>query len=132
MSRGFLGRKASPTYLWPALCLIIAALWLVFAKFVVPPIIESAYYGKSLSFLNSRIHGQTVHSVGFYLQLWDRLATRVLVSWLGFSLLAILMSSEAFFQRCVGEATPGTLGAIRMWTCAILLVTTCWDDLSGI
>jgi predicted DCC family thiol-disulfide oxidoreductase YuxK len=32
----------------------------------------------------------------------------------------------------VGEATPGTLGAIRMWTCSILLLTTLWEDLGSI
>ena len=32
----------------------------------------------------------------------------------------------------MGEATPGSLGAIRMWTCSILLLTTLWEDLGSI
>jgi predicted DCC family thiol-disulfide oxidoreductase YuxK len=127
----FLGSTINRTYLLLALCFITATLWLVFAKFVVPPIIESAYRGESFSFVNRMIHGQKVHPVAFYLQLWDGIATHVLVSCLGFWLLAIVTISQAFFRRFVGEATPGTLGAIRMWTCAILLLCTLWEDLSS-
>ena len=55
----------------------------------------------------------------------------MVVFWFGTGvwLLAILMSSPWFFQRLVGEATPGTLGAIRIWVCLILLLTTLWEDL---
>ena len=50
----------------------------------------------------------------------------------GFSLLALVTSSPAFIRRIVGEATPGSLGAIRMWTCAILLLTTSLEDFPSI
>jgi len=36
-----------------------------------------------------------------------------------------------FFERAVGVATPGTLGAIRAWVCGILLVMTLWEDLAS-
>jgi predicted DCC family thiol-disulfide oxidoreductase YuxK len=42
------------------------------------------------------------------------------------------MSSAGFFRRFVGAATPGTLGAIRAFTCLILLISTAWEDLSSI
>ena len=67
-----------------------------------------------------------------YLQNWDRLTMVCLVSSLGFLLIMLVISSPAFIRRIVGEATPGSLGAIRMWTCFILLLTTLWEDLGSI
>ena len=119
------------TWLLLALCFITTTLWLVFAKFVVPPIIESVYRGESFSLLNNAIKGQAEFPVEHYLQKWDGVGMRVFWSGLAFWLVAFLTTSEAFFRKFVGEATPGTLGAIRMWTCAILLVTTLWEDLSS-
>jgi predicted DCC family thiol-disulfide oxidoreductase YuxK len=107
-------------------------LWIVFAQLVVPLIIESAYRGESWWFFNRIISGQAAHPVGHYLQVWDRVSRAWLVSALGFLLILLVSSSPAFIRRIVGEATPGTLGAIRMWTCAILLLTTLWEDLGSI
>ena len=114
------------------LMLLSLGLWIVFAKLVVPPVIESAYRGESWSFLNRMISGQAVHPVRHYLQVWDRVTTACLVSSLGFLLIVLVISSPAFIRRIVGEATPGSLGAIRMWTCAILLLTTLLEDLGSI
>jgi predicted DCC family thiol-disulfide oxidoreductase YuxK len=111
---------------------ISLGLWIVFAKLIVPPVIESAYRGESWPSLNHIISGQAVHPVGYYLQVWDRLTMTCLVSSLGFLLIVLVSSSPAFIRRIVGEATPGTLGAIRMWTCSILLLTTLWEDLGSI
>jgi predicted DCC family thiol-disulfide oxidoreductase YuxK len=111
---------------------VSVGLWIVFAKLIVPPIIESAYRGESFSFFNSIIQGQKLHPVAFYLQLWDRIAMPVLVSGFVFWLLAIVTSSPAFFRKFVGEATPGSLGAIRMLTCGILLLGTLVEDLPSI
>jgi predicted DCC family thiol-disulfide oxidoreductase YuxK len=119
---------------------VLAGLWIAFAKFVVPPIIESAYRGESLPFLNNMIKAQHVNPISHYLQKWDRLALHYLLSGLGLGLLILVVSSPAFFRtispaffrRFVGEATPGSLGAIRMWTCAILLLTISWEDLASI
>jgi len=47
-------------------------------------------------------------------------------------ILFVVTSSPAFFRRFVGEATPGSLGAIRMLTCLIVLVNTLLEDLSSI
>jgi predicted DCC family thiol-disulfide oxidoreductase YuxK len=44
----------------------------------------------------------------------------------------LVFSSPAGIRKIVGEATPGSLGAIRMWTCAILLLTTLLEDLGSI
>jgi hypothetical protein len=110
----------------------VSLVWVIFAKLIVPPVIESAYRGESWPFLNRMIHGQAVHSVHFYLQLWDRVTIAGLVSSLGFLLIVLVSSSPAFIRRIVGEATPGSLGAIRMLTCSILLLTTFWEDLGSI
>jgi hypothetical protein len=55
---------------------------------------------------------------------------------IAFGLVGVIMfvvtSSPGFFRRFVGEATPGSLGAIRMLTCLIVLVNTLLEDLSSI
>ncbi len=107
-------------------------LWIVFAKLIVPFLIESAYRGESWSFLNRMILGQAEFSVSHYLQKWDKVIIPVSLSGLGFYLIVLVISSPAISRRIVGEATPGTLGAIRMWTCSILLLTTLWEDLGSI
>ena len=107
-------------------------VWIGFAKLVVPPIIESAYRGESWPFLNHMIRGQAVHSVHLYLQLWNKLTMTVSLGVLGLSLIALVISSPTFFRKFVGEATPGSLGAIRMWTCAVLLLMTSLEDLPSI
>jgi predicted DCC family thiol-disulfide oxidoreductase YuxK len=108
------------------------ALWIAFAKWVVPPLIESAYRGESLPVFNGLIIGQQLNPVGYYLDRWNMLAGRCLVALFLFWPLALLVSSPAFFRRFVGEATPGTLGAIRMWTCAVLLLMIFLEDLASI
>ena len=41
------------------------------------------------------------------------------------------LESRTFFDKFVGNARSGMLGAIRMWTCGILLVSTCLERLSS-
>jgi len=110
----------------------LLVMWTVFAKLIVPSIIESAYRGESWPFFNRMIRGQAWHSLQFYLDLWDKKAMMVLLSGLAFSLIAVVISSPAFVRNIVGEATPGSLGAIRMWTCAVLLLMTFLEDFSSI
>jgi len=107
-------------------------VWIVFAKLIVPPVIESAYRGESWPFLNRMILGQAEFPVSHYLQKWDKVIIPVSLSGLGFYLIVLVISSPAISRRIVSEATPGTLGAIRMWTCSILLLTTLWEDLGSI
>ena len=56
----------------------LAVLWIVFSWLVVPAVIESAYRGESLPFLNSIISGQAVHPVEHYLAGWEIISWRVL------------------------------------------------------
>jgi predicted DCC family thiol-disulfide oxidoreductase YuxK len=111
---------------------ICPMLWIAFAKLVVPPLIESAYRGESLSIFNGLIMGQHGNPVGYYLEKWDTIARRCLLGVLIFWPLALLLSRPTFFRRFVGEATPGSLGAIRMWTCAVLLLMISLEDFGSI
>ena len=91
---------------------------------VVPPIIDTRLPRRQLSLLNSLIAGQDEFPVDFYLGPWNRIAMQVAVTQPAVLDACIVTMTKAFFRDVVGEATPGTLGAIRMWTCAILLMTT--------
>ena len=111
----------------------LSLAWIAFAKLIVPPVIESAYHGRSWPFLNRMILGQAADfPVGHYLQKWDKVIINVLLYGLGFYLIVLAISTPAFSRRIVGAATPGSLGAIRMSICAILLLTTFWEDLGSI
>jgi predicted DCC family thiol-disulfide oxidoreductase YuxK len=111
---------------------VSTGMWIAFAKLVVPPVIKSVYHGDSLSFLNRMIQGQHVNPLEYYLQKWDHFTIAALVILVAFWVVALITSSPAFIRRIVGETTPGCLGAIRMWTCTILLLTTLWEDLGSI
>ena len=109
--------------------------WGVFAWRVVPALIESAYRRESLPFLNAIIRGRDVHGVDLYLDAWRPLCWQGLfwcVALWALVPLARRMARGGFFERCVGPATPGTLGAIRALICAILLMSTLWEDLASV
>ena len=116
---------------------VLLGLWIAFAMLVVPSVIESAYRGESLSFLNnSLMTGRATHRLEEYLLDWELRMWRITVASMGFGLLGLVMlmvsSSSIFFRKFVGKATPGTLGALRAWICAILLLFTFLEDLPSI
>ena len=113
------------------LCAATMGVWWLLAAQAVPSIIRAAYNGQSVPFINGVIAGQSEHPVEFYLGKWNSVAASI--SWMAalFWALALATTSPGFFRRFVGPATPGTLGAIRMWTCTVLLITTLWDDLGS-
>ena len=82
------------SFLLVLVAIALAALWLVFSKLVVPPLIESAYRGESLPILNHMISGQAVNPIEHYLMAWDRLAYYVLLTLLLAGLI-ILVSETA-------------------------------------
>jgi predicted DCC family thiol-disulfide oxidoreductase YuxK len=106
--------------------------WLIVSTLAVPTLIEQVYRGQSWPALNRLIAGQSELPLEFYLQRWNVITIEVAIAIVGCLLLALIMTSEWFARRSVGAATPGTLGAIRMWTCGILLVSTVWDNLGSI
>lgn len=121
-------------------CLIVISLllvlWLAVAYLAVPRVIESAYRGESLPVLNSLIKGQATHSVDEYLRDWEQFAWRSTVASTPFGLLGLVLimvtTSPTFFRKFVGEATPGTLGAMRAWICGVSLLFTLLEDLPSI
>ena len=132
-----MGMRRNRFFLVPICVLLgLLGLWIVFAKLVVPPMIESAYRGESVPALNNLFVGRAAHSVDEYLRDWDRFAWRVVMAAAAFGLLGLVLfvvtNSRTFFQKFVGEATPGTLGAIRAWTCGILFFWTLTEDLPSI
>jgi arylsulfatase A-like enzyme len=48
--------------------------WLALSRWLVPSLIADAYREESLPFLNRLISGRAVHSLGHYLESWERLA----------------------------------------------------------
>lgn len=107
-------------------------IWFAFAKLIVPPLIESAYRGASFSLFNRIITAQHTYPLDSYREQWDWLALRVLVILVASGVLALAITRADFLRTYVGVATPGALGAIRMWTCLILLITLSWEDLSSV
>jgi lysophospholipase L1-like esterase len=81
------------------LMVISLGLWTVFAKLVVPAVIESAYRGESWSFFNRMIRGQAAHPVGDYLRDWDRVTIAGLLGALGFWLVVLALSSPGRIQQ---------------------------------
>ncbi len=112
------------------------ALWIAFARLVVPPLIERAYRGESLPIFNRMIRGQASVPVEHYLHVWDLTVPRITVAALAFGLIGVILfsvtSSPAFFRRFVGTATPGALGALRILTCSVVLFITTIEDLPSI
>jgi predicted DCC family thiol-disulfide oxidoreductase YuxK len=112
-------------------CLLLV-LWLGFSTLVVPPLMKSAYRGESLPALNAIIEGRNEVPVEYYLDKWNHVVVSITMAGLAGLLVAGIASSRAFFRKLVGEATPGTLGAIRLLTCTVLLITTSWEDLGSV
>ncbi|MDE3041919.1 MAG: DUF393 domain-containing protein [Nitrospirota bacterium] len=122
-------------FLLVLLCALLG-LWIVFAKLAMPPVIESIYRGESLPVLNSLMTARAAHPVEEYLRDWEQLAGQITVTAIEFGLLGLALfmvtSSPTFFRKFVGEATPGVLGAMRVWICGILLLFTLLEDLPSI
>jgi hypothetical protein len=93
------GRKISRFRLLLCLMVLSTAMWIAFANLVVPRIIASAYRGESLPFLNNLFKWQHIHSVDHYLKKWDGIASEILVSLLGFWLLALIAGRASLVSR---------------------------------
>jgi hypothetical protein len=59
--------------------LLLGGSWVIVSKLVVPLLIERAYHGQSLAFINHLISGQTVHSVEHYLTVWNRIYQAIML-----------------------------------------------------
>jgi hypothetical protein len=93
------GRTMGRFRLLVLLMVVFTAMWISFAKLVVPPIIASAYRGESWPFLNNIIKSQHIHSVDYYLQKWNGIATDIFVGLLGLWLLGLIAARASLLSR---------------------------------
>lgn len=63
---------------------------------------------------------------------WVWLGALWCAAWWGVKPLWRALQTPRFVDRAVGAATPGALGAIRAWVCAILLIMTLREDLMSV
>lgn len=73
--------------------------------------------------------GKLLRFYQHYWEGWTLLGALWCAAFWGVMPLWRALQAPAFSERVVGAATPGALGAIRAWVCAILLVMTLREDL---
>ena len=109
-------------------CALLGGGWLLIAYGWVPLLLESGYRQEGWAVLND-LFADRRQPFEHYLEWWHRMARLgtfwcLVVAVCSVCWRAIYASVPRFFDRFVGAATPGTLGAIRAWTCAILCYHT--------
>jgi hypothetical protein len=105
-----------------ALYALPAAAWVVFARWIVRPLIKSAYAGQSFTVLNRVFQGRP-HPVTHYLGLWRMFWEAVLLAW-AFH-LGVVLTIRAANRRLVSEASPERERTVRMvdrWLIGFALV----------
>ena len=112
----------------------LLAAWLLVALGWAPALIRAGYSEASIGLVNAIFASRAEHPVEEYLAYWRRVVWVGVVWCVGIWFVGPLrrrVSSRRFFERAVGAATPGALGAVRAWTCGTLLVMTLWEDLAS-
>jgi len=107
------------------LLVVGAVVWSAFAWGYMPGVVERAYRGESISYFNNLLDYRHVNPLEFYMAKWYRLAGGLLALWLGAGVLLLATTTQRF-ARFIGSATPGTLGAMRVLVCLILIYSV-WD-----
>ncbi|TDI68901.1 MAG: hypothetical protein E2O85_06460 [Bacteroidetes bacterium] len=115
----------------PAILLFAGAAWYALGSWLIPPVISSIYHGDLLVRLVSQIPGFRDQPLDFYLGQWSGIILAGTAAFLGLSGFLHLLNSDRRWPSLVGKATPGTIGAIRMLVCSILLLNVFWEDLSS-
>ena len=102
----------------------LALAWIVFSWLVVPAVIESAYRGESLPFLNDIISGRAVHPLGYYLTRWEVITWRVLGLLVLFGLVPLpLVVTGPEVQRYLEVRYGNTLALKPLITNTILALS---------
>lgn len=117
-----------------------AVLWVGFARRVAPKLIRAAVKGESYAPLNdfisqrkpkapikARIDHQSNNVIShhpldfeaYFLSRWNDVAATGLIIWGCFGVLMWRPTRTYFVQHHVGMATPGTLGAMRVFVCLV-------------
>jgi hypothetical protein len=92
----------------------------LFAWLVMPAALRAVHAGTAPAVVASLI-GSTGRFIDDELDRWHRIATGGLVMWALGGAVYLAVSSRAFATRVVGTATPGTLGAVRMVVCLVMI-----------
>jgi len=91
----------------------LGVAWIIFSRFVIPPIIESAYRGEGLPFLNSIISGRAIHPLEHYLAAWQEMSWRVLGMMLVVGLIPLPLVATRPAVQSYFEARYGTTLAMK-------------------
>jgi hypothetical protein len=112
-------------WVWPV---VGAAAWLVFSLVVLPYLVQGIYERRFLGFLHKAISPER-HELAHYLDPCRQFA----LLGFGFAMtawgLARLLAWPGFYPRFVAGGRPESLGAMRMLTAGILLVSALWEEL---
>ncbi|NBC18390.1 MAG: hypothetical protein GVY18_13855, partial [Bacteroidetes bacterium] len=113
----------------PLFLLLLGGLWLLFGTLVAPPLLTAAYEGRGVALLNDLFAAYPSQSLDFFLGEWMEMVIYGALAVLAFAGWTALLHSPRLEDRFVGTATPGTIGAIRVLVCFVLLVSTLWEHL---
>ena len=106
--RGAILRERTSNRTTLVLLTIIAscsAVWSLASRFVVPHVIERAYYGKSWQIFDRLVTGQASHPLAEYISAWNGIAWRVELGFILLGLcLVVLIRPE--FQRAFWGPEP--------------------------
>ncbi len=107
-------------------------VWLGFAFFVGPGLVERAYHGEGVDYIARMMKRRDTNSLEHYLGYWYRFTALGTVLLLGLGAYGYALLSPKFFQRCVGSASAQQLGMIRMIVFGCLLASALWEHLPSL
>ena len=129
-----------------------AALWVGFSRRVMPNLIRAAVKGESYAPLNDFISLRKLKApikmrsdhesnkvishrppdseayLAYFLSRWNDVAVMGLIIWGCFGVLMWRPTRTYFAQHHVGTATPGTLGAMRVFVCLVAVFMLLYDE----
>ena len=115
----------------PLFLLLLGALWLLVGTLVLPPLLTAAYEGDDVLLLHDLLAAYPSQPLDFFLHQLADITLFGTLSFVGFAGFVVLLRSPSMADRIVGDATPGTVGAIRVLVCGVLLTSTLWERLSS-
>lgn len=102
--------------------------WLIIAFAGIPKLLKTIFEVHP-PFLQSIIAKHSHVTLTFLQTQWHDMATFGTLSLFVFLGFSHFLNKETFARKVLGNTTPGTLGAIRMLTCFILLLNVLWENL---
>ncbi|MDQ4074789.1 MAG: hypothetical protein M3220_00940 [Chloroflexota bacterium] len=103
------------------LFIVGAIVWSLFAWLIMPQIISAAYSGRPVPLLSEIMTGAGAHPISAFLARWNDVGFTTLVLWGFLGVVVLPRSRTTFAHSIVGVATAGTLGAIRLYVCLLLI-----------